>query len=220
MKSVVEINQMCSGQVGGHHYVDLGLPSGLKWAVCNIGASEPWEFGDYFAWGEVSPKEDYSNETYKWGMWDNLTKYCTNPTSLKTYGMIDNKKMLEIEDDAAAVNWGNGWHTPSVNDMLELGESCEWEKDIKDFEGSGIGGFVGHSKYNGNSIFFPDAGRRVGFETLFSGNPKYFASEINYSDPSDCFIFVPNSFWSIEGRNARYVGYNVRAVININNDKI
>ena len=57
MKSVFEINQMCSGQVGGHHYVDLGLPSGLKWAVCNIGASEPWEFGDYFAWGRFPQRK-------------------------------------------------------------------------------------------------------------------------------------------------------------------
>lgn len=220
MKSVVEINQMCSGQVGGHHYVDLGLPSGLKWAVCNIGASEPWEFGDYFAWGEVSPKEDYSNETYKWGRWDNLTKYCTQVTSLEIFGKVDNKSILEMEDDAAAVNWGNGWHTPSIDDMIELGEGCEWEQDVENFEGSGIGGFIGHSKYNENSIFFPDTGRRVGFETLFNGMGKYISSSISDYHPFECLVLVPSSYASIRGGTSRFVGCSVRAVININNDKI
>ena len=52
--------------IDGHEYVDLGLPSGTLWATCNVGASKPEEYGDYFAWGETKPKDDYSWETYKW----------------------------------------------------------------------------------------------------------------------------------------------------------
>ena len=207
---------MCSGQVGGHHYVDLGLPSGLKWAVCNIGASEPWEFGDYFAWGEVSPKEDYSNETYKWGTIFNLTKYCTKGK----YGIVDNKAVLESEDDAACFNWGNGWRMPTISEMTELEEGCEWEK-VENFMGKGVVGMVGRSKYNGNSIFFPDAGRRDGFKTIFNGRGKYVSSSISQSHPFDCYILAPCLYGPfVEGGTSRFVGCSVRAVININNDKI
>ena len=75
----------------GHAYVDLGLPSGLKWAMCNVGANVSTDFGDYFAWGEVEPKKDYSWDTYKYVKKDRLTKYNGR----------DNKTTLDPEDDAA-----------------------------------------------------------------------------------------------------------------------
>ena len=207
IKSVVEINQMCSGQVGGHHYVDLGLPSGLKWAVCNIGASEPWEFGDYFAWGEVTPKEDYSESLYKWGTIFNLTKYCTK----RKYGMVDNKAVLESEDDAACFNWGNGWRMPTISEMTELKESCEWEK-VENFMGKGVVGMVGRSKYNGNFIFFPFAGDRADIRLLDKDCcGDYYTSQIVSSFPYECYALYLGNYVRFEGGFSRYVGRSVRA---------
>jgi hypothetical protein len=89
------------GKHEGHEYVDLGLPSGLKWATCNVGATTPEEYGDYFAWGEVESKETYNWSTYKYGTdYDQLTKYCSD----SYYGkddFTDNKTVLDPEDDAA-----------------------------------------------------------------------------------------------------------------------
>lgn len=84
--------------------IDLGLPSGLKWASCNVGASSPEEYGGYFAWGEIEEKSDYSWDTYKWckGSSESMTKYCTN----SNYGTVDNKTILDPEDDVAHVKWG------------------------------------------------------------------------------------------------------------------
>ena len=82
-----------------HEYVDLGLPSGTLWATCNVGASKPEEYGDYFAWGETKTKETFAFEDYKWGnaSYDNFTKYCTN----SLFGNVDGNSELLPEDDAA-----------------------------------------------------------------------------------------------------------------------
>ena len=90
-----------SGEICGYAYVDLGLKSGLKWATCNVGASKPTEFGDYFAWGETCPKNDYSWKTYKWCLDDHKTqtKYCT----LRKYGDVDNKVKTIFVVDALVI---------------------------------------------------------------------------------------------------------------------
>ena len=82
------------GGTGSHEYVDLGLPSGLLWATCNVGADSPDDYGDYFAWGETETKSDYDWDTYKWcnGSENTLTKYCTK----SSYGTVDNKTVLEM----------------------------------------------------------------------------------------------------------------------------
>ena len=95
----------CGGSSdAGHEYVDLGFPSGLKWATCNVGANNPWEYGGYYAWGETEEKSNYDWSTYKWcnGSKDTMTKYCTD----SSYGTVDNKTVLEPEDDVAHVKWG------------------------------------------------------------------------------------------------------------------
>ena len=99
----------------GHAYVDLGLPSGTLWATCNVGASSPEEYGDYFAWGETEPKNDYNWSTYKYckGSSTTMTKYCTS----SSYGTVDNKTELEPSDDAATVNWGSNWQMPSLEQL-------------------------------------------------------------------------------------------------------
>ena len=95
------------GKHKGHEYVDLGLPSGLKWATCNVGADSPEEYGDYFAWGEVEPKATYDWSTYKYcaGSSSTMTKYC-NSSDYGKDGFSDEKTVLELKDDAATVNWG------------------------------------------------------------------------------------------------------------------
>ena len=102
----------------GHEYVDLGLPSGIKWATCNVGATTPEEYGDYFAWGETQPKDYYDWSTYKYCNGDeySITKYCTR----STYGTVDIKTTLELSDDAARVNWGGKWRMPTIEEQKEL----------------------------------------------------------------------------------------------------
>ena len=133
-------------------YVDLGLPSGVKWATFNVGATKPEEYGDYFAWGETEPKELYDWSTYKWcdGSYNTLTKYNTN----SEYGVVDNKKILESSDDAATANWGGDWRMPSTEEWNELfsNSSLKWE------ERNGVSGVTLVSVQNGNSLFLPAAG--------------------------------------------------------------
>ena len=104
----------------GHEYVDLGLPSGTLWATCNVGATTPEECGEYFAWGETTPKSSYTWENYKYGSYyDELTKYCCDANSGYN-GFTDNLTTLQAIDDAATINWGGGWHTPTQAQLEEL----------------------------------------------------------------------------------------------------
>ena len=139
------------GFAGGHEWVDLGLPSGTKWATCNVGANSPEEFGNYFAWGETEPKSDYSWNTYKWssGNSSKMTKYCTS----SSYGTVDNKTKLDLEDDAAYVNWGEKWRMPTKEEQDELISKCSRSSD----EINGVEGFT-LTGPNGKTIFLPAAG--------------------------------------------------------------
>ena len=136
--------------------IDLGLPSGTLWASCNVGATKPEEYGDYFAWGETTPKEDYSWETYKWcnDSYNKLTKYCNN-SDFGNNGFTDTKTELDFEDDAAYANWGGDWRIPNSDQMKELIDNCTWEiVKLNDVNGHKVTG------PNGNSIFLPRAGWR------------------------------------------------------------
>ena len=140
---------------GNHEYVDLGLS--VKWATCNVGASKPEEYGDYFAWGETQPKNTYDWSTYKWcnGSYDTQTKYCTK----SSYGTVDNKTQLELSDDAARANWGGSWRMPTDAEMTELREQCTWTWTTQ----NGVYGYKVTSKksgYTNKSIFLPAAGYR------------------------------------------------------------
>jgi len=121
-----------TGILNGHEWVDLGLPSGTRWATCNVGASSPEEYGDYFAWGETATKSTYIK--------DNST-YSGNPTTLPS------------NVDAATANWGKGWRMPTDEDFDELLINCPTKWTTQ----NGIDGmkFTGP---NGNSIFLPAAG--------------------------------------------------------------
>ena len=144
-----------SNTINGHEYVDLGLPSGLKWATCNVGANNPWEDGGYYAWGETEEKENYSWSTYKWcnGSKNTKTKYCTE----SDYGNVDNRTVLEPQDDVAHVKWGSTWRMPTIDELRELLNECslEWI-ELNGVPGCSVTG------PNGNSIFLPAAGCRKG----------------------------------------------------------
>ena len=166
--------------------MDLGLPSGLKWATCNVGATRPEEYGEHFAWGETKPKSDYSWATYKWckGSDNNLTKYC--PSDMADYwggsGSPDNKLQLDLKDDAAWVNWGGNWHMPTKADWRELIDNCTRTWTIN-FNGSGVAGRIftsNQSGYTDKSIFFPAAGYWDGVSLEYEGKlADYWASSLN-----------------------------------------
>ena len=157
------------GTLNGHEWVDLGLPSGLKWATCNVGASAPEEAGSYFAWGETEPKNKYDWKSYKFqsgvnlfGDVKHLTKYC----GTRDFGWdVD----LEPEDDVAVVRWGTRWRMPSKTDIKELREYGEWTWTRQ----NGKNGYRVTGR-NGNSIFLPAMGVRVGEKVDGSGSSGYY----------------------------------------------
>ncbi len=191
----------------GYDWVDLGLPSGLKWATCNVGATKPEEYGNYYAWGETTTKSDYSWDTYKYGSgYDALTKYNTN----SDYGTVDNKTTLEASDDAATTNWGSAWRMPTAEDWAELRENCEWIW-TDSYQTTGVAGYWVTGK-NGNTIFLPAAGCRRYDYLRDAGDFGYYWSSSLYTDYPDG-AWVAN-FYSdgLDRYLARYYGLSVRPV--------
>lgn len=199
--------------------IDLGLPSGLKWASFNLGATKPEEYGDYYAWGEVYPKYDYSFSAYKWFIDGNshaMTKYCTN-SSYGYNGFTDGKIVLDPEDDAAHVNLGGNWRMPTETEWGELEENCTWTW-TSDYNGSGVAGRIATSKiegYTSNSIFLPAAGYR--FDTsLFDAGVcgVYWSSSLNTDWPNLVGVvdFFSDTDTVNRGGNDRCLGLSVRPV--------
>ena len=188
-----------SGAHNGHEYVDLGLPSGLKWATCNVGAESLEGYGDYFAWGEVKPKEDYSWETYKYEIEDNLIKYNGS----------DGKIVLDVEDDAATVNWGGNWRMPTTEEQQELFNNCTWTWTTQ----NGVNGY-NVTGPNGNSIFLPAAGCMDEGTLNFAGlGGAYWSSSLDIDDLGNAyyvyFFGLDDLDWEID---LRYYGLTVRPV--------
>jgi uncharacterized protein (TIGR02145 family) len=190
-------------------YVDLGLPSGLLWATCNVGASSPEDYGNYFAWGEILEKDVYNWSTYLYcnGGYNQLTKYC-NMASYGYNGFTDNLTTLLSDDDAAKVNLGIKWRMPTKEEWDELlnNTTSIWITQ------NGIDGrlFVAA---NGNQLFLPAAGCRM-FETIeYTGYlGDYWSSSLSTSGPSAAWNF---RFFSDDydmGSIARNSGRSVRAV--------
>ena len=170
--------------LNGHRFVDLGLPSGTLWADCNIGASQKYEAGYSFAWGETQPKDDNTWETYKYcnGARDKLTKY----NNSKVYGdNPDNISALEDIDDAANLLWGKGWHTPTPEQYQELMDYCNFYETVQGkVEGFR---FVGT---NGNEIYLPGEGTNRG---EYWTNSIYFEKQSYLKHPYRAFVW---SQWS------------------------
>ena len=199
-----------TGNTTGHNYVDLGLPSGTKWATCNVGASTPIAYGDYFAWGETTPKETYNWSTYRYcnGDYNTLTKYCNN-AEYGNNGFTDNLTTLEASDDAATANWGSGWRMPTYAEMNELKNNCTvtWTTQ------NGVNGrlFTGP---NGNSIFLPAAGYRYDCELLNAGSDGYYWSSSLYTvDPFNAWLlYFGSGNYYMYNYSYRYYGQSVRPV--------
>ena len=194
----------------GVQAVDLGLPSGQKWASCNVGATTPEGYGDYYAWGETAPKKDYSWETYTHanGADNKFTKYC-NDANNGDNGFTDDKTILEPEDDAAQVNWGGVWRMPTDAEWTELREQCTWTYTTL----NGVYGYQVASKTNGNSIFLPVAGFRNGTSLYLQGRRGYYSSSSlleNYSD--NVWIVTFNHEEVYRHSNNRNNGLSVRPV--------
>ena len=195
-------------------YADLGLPSGTLWATCNIGATSPEDYGDYFAWGETEPydengKTTFNESTYKWcnGSSSTLTKYNTSSSD----GTVDNKTELDLEDDAAYVNWGSSWRMPSKAQFDELINSSytttEWTSV------NGVNGRLITSKTNGNSIFLPAAGYRDGTSLNLAGSSGYYWSrslDTSYPYYARRLGFGSSIIFTSSGD--RYLGRSVRPV--------
>ena len=184
-------------------YVDLGLPSGIKWATKNLGASKPTAYGDNYAWGETEPEPtaDYSWETYKWGTDGNLTKY--NNT--------DGKTILDPADDAATAKLGSPWRMPTSAEIEELfnPDNCTLTWTTQD----DVNGYEVKSKKNGNSIFLPATGYRIGSGRIGDGSwGGYWSGSVDTADTANARAlgFSSNGYdWYYNGR---FYGSPVRPV--------
>lgn len=170
----------------GHAYVDLGLPSGLKWATCNVGANTPEEMGGFYAWGETETKELYDWSTYKFGTENNFSRY----------NSVDGKTVLELEDDAANANWGGSWRMPTIAEFQEIIDNCTWTYNTEN------GGYT-VTGTNGNSIFLPQTGYYYG--SSFQGDMAGFYRTSSMSEYSiSLSIYV--SHWNPDfGMGTTYI---------------
>ena len=178
-----------TGVTTNHGWVDLGLPSGTKWATCNVGATKPSEYGSYFAWGETVSKAEYSTSTYT---------YSSNPS------------VLPASADAATAYWGDQWCMPTGDQFYEFRDNVEFYTE-ENYNGSGVSGLIVKSKVNGNHIFLPAAGYYMNEKNLVIGSQGYYWSSSNVDN-------LPYRFWFNESTYtfdyySGFVGYSVRPVI-------
>ena len=193
---------------GGHDFVDLGLPSGTLWATCNVGAINPEDYGDYFAWGETTTKETYNWSTYRYCNGSNrtMTKYCSN-SSYGYNGFTDTLTTLEASDDAATANWGSAWRMPTKEEFEELNNNCTitWTT---------LNGVNGHllTGTNGNSIFLPAAGGRHDNSIDNAGSHgDYWSSSLHVGPDGWDFDLHPDNYgipW-----DPRSYGRSIRPIV-------
>ena len=177
-------------RLGGHDFVDLGLPSGTLWATCNVGASRPEDYGNYYAWGETTVKDTYNWSTYHYsnGSATTLTKYCNN-AEYGNNGFTDNLTTLQSSDDAAAANWGNGWRMPTYDEINELENNCT----IIQTNVNTISGWL-FTGPNGNSIFLPNAGGYWENELTNAGaHADYLTSSIYEEVPNHAWVWTSDN---------------------------
>lgn len=185
-------------------YVDLGLS--VKWAKWNLGASAPEEIGDFFAWGELSPKSEYGyGNNYKFRDKGALTKYNTKAT----YGKVDKLKQLELSDDAAHQILGGDWRMPTAKEVKELYDNCSFSRTTI----NGVKGRKLKSKIKGFTdkwIFFPDTGYRISNDILLDKEGFYWTSSLYTQRPDSALTIFCNMI--NEGIVERYCGMPIRPV--------
>lgn len=171
-----------TGPIVSYEYVDLGLS--VKWATCNIGATSPEQFGNYFAWGETQPKAEYTAANYKWyDATGSVLKY----NIWKSLGTVDMKYRLDPDDDAAKVLLGDGWRIPTVSDFQELYGKCRMSLT----EQNGVLGILFTSSVNNNSIFMPMAGEYWKGDTIGTNVYAYYSTDnlICYNEDESGYIY-------------------------------
>lgn len=188
-----------------HEYVDLGLS--VKWATCNVGASKPEHYGDYFAWGETKPKFEYSWSNYLSSI-RNDRDCGTDLDPLKDYAYPNNKSIAGTQYDAATKNWGGTWRMPTKEEMDELLTKCKWTWTTL----NGIAGYKVEG--NGNSIFLPAAGYRYESELNYAGSHGNYRSATPISGASFAYIISFDSKYSPSSGigDTRRMGDSVRPV--------
>ena len=179
-----------TGTINGHDYVALGLPSGLKWATCNVGATTPEGYGNYYAWGETSTKTSYDQ------------------SNSVTYGQQISDFSGNATYDAARANWGSTWRMPTEAEMRELINNCTWTWTTQ----NGVNG-MRVTGPNGNSIFLPATGYYQG-SSRYSGSGYYWSSTPYESATSPAYFLYFNSGSRHVGWYERDYGRTVRPVSN------
>ena len=177
------------GKHNSHEYVDLGLS--VKWATCNVGASKPEDYGNYYAWGETTTKSSYTE------------------SNSKTYG----KSMGDIAGnsiyDAATANWGGAWRMPTKAEMQELRDRCNWKWTTQ----NGVNGYKVTGP-NGNSIFLPVAGCRLGSSLGSAGSLGYYWSSTPFGSGSSgaYYLYFYSGYHHMDS-DYRILGHCVRPVL-------
>lgn len=195
------INYSVSGTVDGYEYVDLGLPSGLKWAASNIGAKVPVEYGEYLACGEVGPKDRYDE--------DNSFISSLSIEELKSKSIINEDGNLTALYDAAAINWSENWRLPTVAEFEELINNCVWSEITL----CGVKGYRFESKKIGNNnwIFLPLAGDFYRNSIDYAGSRgSYWSSTMSGFNAYYLYLGSNSAFTE---RAIRFVGCTVRPVV-------
>ena len=180
-----------TGTHAGHEYVDLGLS--VKWATCNVGASSPTGYGNYYAWGETRTKSEY---------WE---------SNCKTY----NRSLSDIRGnssyDAARANWGGSWRLPTMDEYDELVSNCNYQWTTQ----NGVAGMRFTSKKNGNSVFFPAAGYRYGTSTQRADEYVNYWSSTPYGSDTQraYYLYFGSGGSAYKGWTYRFYGHTVRPVL-------
>ena len=178
------------GTTNGHDWVDLGLPSGLKWATCNVGATAPEQYGDYYSWGEVETKTAYNSNNCS-TMYQQIDDFSGDP-----------------QYDVARKKWGDAWRMPTKEEQEELLNNCTWELTT-------VNGFSGYKVTgpNGNSIFLPAAGYYYDTYVNFDGYYGGYWSSTPHADDDSAYYLGFDDKEQRENAYYRSDGQSVRAVI-------
>ena len=188
--------------VDGHRMVDLGLPSGILWADMNVGATQPYESGGYFAWGETTPRTNF--------LWTNYAFARSTATSFSKYNYADGLEKLEEADDAATVNWGSGFRIPTFMNVNELMKYCTISYVyLDDDEGNSYRCVQYVSNVNGNMIYIPCAGYLVGTDSQSTPDAYVWSRDLHSSRDMSYALWRGSTLLVY-----RYYGVPVRPIMN------
>ena len=200
----------------GHEYVDLGLPSGTKWATMNVGATSETDYGLYFQWGDT---QGYSNVLTKTFSWSDYKWTNDSGTTMSKYNTTDGKTGLDIEDDAVAVAWGGSWKMPTDTQLQELIDNTEKRWTSRTVGNTTVNGYEfaksGDTNFSSDTLFIPAAG------SAFNGGVNdggYFGGSVWSSSLGSSKVEYGRYFYFRSsdigvGNYHRYGGRTVRGVV-------